>query len=325
MKILVTGATGFIGFEVSKHLSAMGLKPRLMIRRPDRGALISSLDAEIVQGDLLSEKSLKRCVKGVDAIIHLAARATFEDYDRLSPTIVKGSSSLIRAAADEGVKNFVYASSMLVYESQDDYIDQHTEPSPSVDYGRAKVLAENNMSKLAQETGMNLSILRLPHVYGPQDLLFDQVRKGYFLFPGSGENIFSHMHVEDCARLLVKCALEGWSGSSPVVDDYPSSWNEFFSTILEFYPRLKLYKIPKSLSVFGSKALMPLNYFSSKPTLATPGTIDGFNLNLKIKPGLVWDDLGIKPKYPTISEGIPAVLDGFVSFRWRHPIHDKVN
>ncbi len=48
----------------------------------------------------------------------------------------------------------------------------------------------------------------------------------------------------------------------------------------------------------------------------------GWNLELPVKPGLVWSDLGVRPRYPTIAEGIPAVLDERVAFRWLHPHAD---
>lgn len=63
-----------------------------------RVLLFNRLDAEIVEGDLLSPGGLDRAVEGVDEIIHLAARATFERYRRVRPSIVDGSLRLMQAA-----------------------------------------------------------------------------------------------------------------------------------------------------------------------------------------------------------------------------------
>ena len=76
-KVLVTGATRFIGIEVSRQLAELQMRPRLMVRRPVRGLMLRNLDAEIMQADIRSPKSLDRILKGIDTVIHLGARAAF--------------------------------------------------------------------------------------------------------------------------------------------------------------------------------------------------------------------------------------------------------
>ena len=115
-QVLVTGATGFIGFEVARQLAERGFKPRLLVRRPVRAAMLAPLEAELVQGDLESPQSLERAVQGVDTIIHLGARAIFEEYELVRPTIVDGSVALMQASISAGVQRFVYSSSLLVYQ-----------------------------------------------------------------------------------------------------------------------------------------------------------------------------------------------------------------
>lgn len=322
MKILVTGATGFIGLEVAKLLSSKNLKPRLLIRRPERSALLSRLDVEIVQGDLSSHKSLLRATKKVDTVIHLAARATFESYDRLKKTNIDGSINLMKACIENGVKNFIFSSSMLVYNNSDLFIDLDTPPDPVVDYGLAKIETEEKLIKLSESNNINFLSIRLPHIYGPQDLLFGQLRKGFFILPNDGTNFFSHLHVEDVARLIMKAAEEKISGIYPVSDESPRTWNEFFFILDEYYPSFKLFKIPEKLALFSMSLLKPFNFLNRKPSLYTIDTIKGFSLNLKVKPGLLWDELGIEPLYKTIDDGIPATLDGFVAYRWKNPIFD---
>ena len=132
-KILVTGATGFIGYEVSKLLSLQGFQPRLMVRRPIRGMLLKSLDAELKQGDLSRPQSIQRLVAGIDTVIHLGAMATFESYRKVRSSIVDGSVNLMRAAIDAGVEHFVYGGSLLVYGDQTKPISQDTRPQPQRD------------------------------------------------------------------------------------------------------------------------------------------------------------------------------------------------
>lgn len=105
-RVLVTGATGFIGYEVARQLCARGLHPRLMVRRPERGALLSRLDAELIQGDLTRPVSLIGAVQGVDTVLHLGARAAFESYPRLHPTSVWRFAGAIRSRTRPAIRLF---------------------------------------------------------------------------------------------------------------------------------------------------------------------------------------------------------------------------
>jgi nucleoside-diphosphate-sugar epimerase len=319
----VTGATGFIGYEVARRLSDLGLRPRLLVRRPLRGPLVAGLEAEPIQGDLERPESLARAVRGVDTIIHLAARAIFEEYDIVRPTIVDGSAAVMRAAVEEGVERFVYASSMLVYDGQAGFVDAATPTTSCLGYGRAKREAERALTLLAAGSGTKLAIVRLPHVYGATDLMFEQMRRGRIISPGSGRNRFAHLHVADAARLLIGAAEKDWSGATPVADDEPASWREFFAVVRTYYPRFRQVSLPRWLALGGTRALTPLRRLRAEPSLYTPDAVISWNLELKVKPRLLWDELGLEPLHPTIREGIPAVLDDCIAFRWVHPVLDR--
>jgi nucleoside-diphosphate-sugar epimerase len=323
-RVLVTGATGFIGIEVARQLSARGIVPRLLVRRPLRNALLAPLEAELMQGDLGSPESLSRAVRGVDTVIHLGARAIFEEYSLVRPTIVDGSAALIRACAAAGVRRFVYASSLLVYQSQAAEVDRQTRAFTTHGYGRAKLEAEQRLSEIANEAGIALAILRLPHVYGVHDLMFAQVRQGRVFFPGGGKNLFAHLHVEDAGRVLIAAAEKGWTGVSPVADDVPVSWNDFFAEIRRYYPRFRSIGTPKRLALMGTSMLTPIRRLSRYPSLYTPDAVRGWNMTVTVKRGLMWDELEMRPKYPSVYQGIPAVLDERLEFRWVHPVTDRV-
>ncbi len=323
--VLVTGATGFIGFEVARILAEEGLRPRLLVRRMLRGSLIAHLDAQPVLGDLLSSISLDRAVQGVDTVLHLGARASFEAFSQVRPSIVDGSRTLMQAAAKAGVECFVYASSMLVHDSlsnRDGVVDADTPPAPGTGYGRAKLEAEGLLEQAAGNAGMTFCALRLPHVYGARDAVFSKIRMGPLLLPGLGTNAYCHLHVRDAARAMVEAGRQRLSTISPIADDLPADWNGFFGLVKEYYPRLRMIRVPPQLALLGAYALHGWYRFQGRQTLETPDGVRGWNLHIPVRKGLVWNDLGLQPEFPTFYQGIPSVLDDCVSFRWIHPVLD---
>ncbi|MDJ0924286.1 MAG: NAD-dependent epimerase/dehydratase family protein [Acidimicrobiia bacterium] len=322
-RVLVTGGTGVIGVELVEELCRMGFRPRVLTRRPHRAALLSSYPVEVVHGDLSSEASLRRALEDIDTVIHLGARASFESYRRLKPTIVDGTVRLGQLAADSGVDHFVYSSSLFVYGGQETPIRSDTPALPVMDYGRAKVEAEDALLDISARSAMTVANVRLPHVYGPQSILFQQVRNGIAIFPGKMGNRCGQLHVADAARILAQIGLARWTGSSAVSDGETVTWSEFFSILEELYPRLRLVTLPSWFAYAGATVLEPLASRRSRPTLYTKDTVVGFNLDLPVEPGLIWEDLGIEPHYRSVHEGIPRVLDGYVRYRWRHPLQDR--
>lgn len=315
-KVLVTGATGFIGIEVSRQLAQRGWFPRLMVRRPVRGLMLRNLDAEIMQGDLRSPKSLERILDGIDSVIHLGARAAFEPYPRLYPSVVKGSLNLMRASVEAGVESFVFGGSLLVYGDTSKPIDQNTAPRPMSGYGEAKLEAERQLGKIAEKEGIRFVSLRLPHVYGAHSLLFDQVRYGKVYFPGKGDNQFAHMHVKDAARALIKAADDGLSGTRVIADDLSCTWNEYFETLQTYYPRLRVTHVPQKISYVGTRLLDLFFGLTAQQNPYPSGAISCWNLRLPVISGTMEQAVGLKPEFPNIHEGIPSVLDDSISFYW---------
>jgi nucleoside-diphosphate-sugar epimerase len=307
-RILITGASGFIGCEVSRRLALKDCFPRLMVRDlfQDR-CVIRHPRIEMVIGDLQHPQSLDQAVQGVDAVIHLGAKATFESYDSLKPTIFDGSVSLMKAAARNGVRTFIYSSSLLVYGDNRSEVDEKTFPRPVLDYGRIKLDTERELSAIAASSGIAFSAIRLPHVYGVMDLYFQQIRKGLLVLPGLGKNVFSHLHVTDTAELLIACAEQGYCGIFPVGDAMPASWNAFLALVKQYHTGARVLVLPQWLALAAAIAVAPVRRFRPYPGLETPGAVRSYNCNIAVKPCLVWKDLGISLMFPTIREGVPAV------------------
>jgi nucleoside-diphosphate-sugar epimerase len=307
MKLLVTGASGFIGREVTRRLSADGCRPRLLMRELCDSRDICHFDADFVLGDLRNRESLKRAVEGMDGIIHLGARATFESYETLKPSILDGSTALMEVGVEAGVRRFVYSSSLLVYSETASSVDAHTPVNPMLDYGRIKVDTEKRLSKIAAAAGVSFAALRLPHVYGAQDLYFQQLRAGLLILPGLGNNIYTHLHVSDAAAAMIACAEQSFSGTTPIGDRLPTTWAAFLEIVRKHYPSARVLLLPRWLAILAAALLTPLRRFRPHPGLETPGAVRSYNFNIAVQPDLLWKDLGLSLQYPTIHEGVPAV------------------
>ncbi len=316
-KILISGATGYIGIEVSKLLSASGKQPRLMVHRPLRGIMLRRLDAETVEADLRHPRSLQRALRGVDTVIHLGARAAFTDYRTLYPSIVKGSINFIQASIAAGVRHFVYAGTLLVYPGAPSPIGQQTPAEPRSGYGTAKLQAERVLQRMARQAGMRFVSLRLPHVYGAHSLLFDQIRRGRIIFPGRGTNHFAHLHVHDAARALIRAAETDLAGVYVIGDDQPCSWNAFFQTAQKCYPRLRVIHLPRALALFGA-GLLDIGFrLTARPNPWPRRAVKNWNLNLPVLPGTVKTVLAMNLTFPSIETGLPAALEEALPIFWR--------
>ena len=321
-RVLVTGATGFIGLEVARQLAAQGTRARLMVHREHRAAYVRELSSELVAGDLQDFSSLARAVAGVDAVIHLAGRATFESYRVVRPTLVDGAVSLARAAAAAGVERLVFASSTLVYDGAGPPADDRTSPAPWSGSGRAKLEAEQALAEIASATSLRVGVLRLPHVYGARDAMFGMARRGLLVSPGKGDLPFSHLHVEDAARALIRAAELGWTGTAPIADDAPASWREFVAVLRESFPTLRELRVPSSAAWLGAHVPALYARLRDRPTLLTPEGVVGWNRSLVVAPGTLWPKLDLAPRHSTIHTGVPAAAREIVPVGWRHSVED---
>jgi nucleoside-diphosphate-sugar epimerase len=320
MRVLITGATGFIGSEVARQLAHAGLRPRVMVRRPTRAGVLDGLDVEAVFGDLAVPDTLHDAAAGCDTIIHLGGRAVFEPARRLQPTFVAGTLALADAAEAAGVRRFVFGSSLLVHHPSEAAITAETEPDPVIDYGRVKLLMEQ---EVAARTGLSVANIRLPHVYGAGDQLFANVRRGVLAVPGRSSPPFSHLHVRDAARVLIAAAAGEWQGARGIGDRDPAGWDRFLGELQRLLPRLVIVRLPAPLALAGTALMRIARSRLETPDIFTPDTVRAWNMPLWVEPELLWGELGIEPEVPDYRVGLRRSLDDAVDRVWRHSVHDR--
>jgi len=172
MKVLVTGANGFIGQALCKFFCTSGFGLLAAVRQKDNRLLA---DYEVVEvGDIGPQTDWQKALTGMDTVVHLAGREHIlkehssnflMEFRKIN---VLGTERLARMAAKAGVKRFIFISSVKV--NGEGALRSYTEkdiPEPQDAYGISKREAEDSLARIAGETGLKTVFLRPPLVYGP--------------------------------------------------------------------------------------------------------------------------------------------------------------
>lgn len=171
-RVLVTGATGFIGRTLVPVLLAQGYAVRVALR--DDRSVPPEVERAVV-GEIGQATDWRAALDGVDAVVHMAARVHVmreslpDPLSAFRAVNVDGSRRLGEAAAAAGVRRLVHLSSVkaVADESGPEPLTEETTPRPSTPYGISKLEAEQALLDAAGETGPDVVNLRLPLVYGP--------------------------------------------------------------------------------------------------------------------------------------------------------------
>jgi nucleoside-diphosphate-sugar epimerase len=216
MKVLVTGATGFIGCRLAQILSGLNHEVVATGRtanpvEAERRDRLEKLGIRVTEGSLLEGGFAGRLVQGADAVIHLAAAQhegnVPDSYFR--QTNVEGTRALLDAAVRAGVRRFVYGSTIGIYGSaRDGELDENSPPRPENIYGQTKLEAEQVVLEYAAR--LEICIARISETFGPGDFrllkLFRAIDRGAFAMLGSGKNLRQVIYVDDLAQGLLSAA-----------------------------------------------------------------------------------------------------------------------
>lgn len=171
-RVLVTGASGFVGRVLCETLARSGYTVRAALRE-DR-LMPGHVAERVIVGNIGPATTWDEAVRDVDCIVHLAARAhmlsdTAANSHLYLETNQQGSANLALAAARAGVPRFVFLSSVKVNgeDSMAGVFAADDVPAPQDAYGKSKWLAEQAVRAVALQSGMQVSVVRPPLVYGP--------------------------------------------------------------------------------------------------------------------------------------------------------------
>jgi len=273
-RIVITGASGFVGTALCQTLEAAGETVRQIVREINpinnqvRDEIALTISATSDWGDLLTE---------VDTVIHLAARVHVMNDTSSDPLSLfrevntAGTLKLAAAAANAGVRRFIFLSSIKVNGefTTDQPFDEHSPAAPTDPYGISKYEAEKELRKIATVTSMEVVIIRPPLIYGPGVKanflrLLSTVVRGIPLPLAGIKNQRSMVALDNLVDFIITCIDHPAAANETflISDDKDLSTSELVQGMAKQAGRsARLFTLPQSImelgaALLGKKALL---------------------------------------------------------------------
>ncbi len=287
MTILVTGATGFIG----QNLTLLNQKFRCVVRSGEKHSFTDSYSVQTID----ASTEWADCFHGVSSIIHLAGLAHNRSYtdDEYRAVNTEGTLRLALKASEVGVKRFIFVSSIgvngtnsynMVF-SPDDVAQPHNS------YSQSKYEAELGLWDISKKTGLEIVIVRPTLVYGPNapgnfGSLTKLVSKSPILPFGMANNQRSFIAVQNLADLLVTCAFHpNAAGHTFLASDGEAMSTKAFSNFIAEGLGRKVFQLPIPV-----RLLLMAGRFTGKAAM-----IEQLFGNLQVDSSNLKEVLGWKP------------------------------
>lgn len=252
MRILISGGCGFIGANLIASLSNAD---DLSIRVIDNESLgkhehISEFGVELIKGDITDPDAFDQAMKGVDAVVHLAADTRVEDSladpaHNFQVNVV-GTFNLLQSMRAQGVKRVVFASSggTILGEAQCP-VHENMLPKPISPYGASKLAGEGYLSAFAGAYGIKACSLRFSNVYGPRSFhkgsvvakFFKEILVGKKLTVfGDGAQTRDYIYAADLCQGIIKALSSQQIGVFQLGTGRPTTINQLLDQIREIVP-----------------------------------------------------------------------------------------
>jgi UDP-glucose 4-epimerase len=224
MNILVTGGAGYIGTELVKTLAGRADVNAITIydnlSRANFNVFLGSgfegkEKVRFVKGELLDSRALRKVLRDIDTVYHLAAKVT-TPFDNTDPHFYEqvnhwGTAELVYAVEESPqVQRFIFVSSTGVYGSGDEYVTEATAPNPQTVYGTSKLRGEEHVSLLTDK--IKTIVYRCGNVYGYSKsmrfdavinkFMFDARFTGRITIHGNGHQHRSFIHINEVTQAL---------------------------------------------------------------------------------------------------------------------------
>jgi len=324
LRILVTGATGFVGGHVAEACVKRGHAVSAIARPGSDTKTLEALGIAILRGDLTDPDTIRKAVEGIDAVVHCAAKVgdwgPVADYRAVN---VEALRHLLEACYGKPLKRFVHISSLGVYAARHHYGTDETEPLPArhMDgYTQTKVEAEQLALDAHRLHGTPVVVLRPGFIYGPRDRtvlpkLADNLRRGIVRYIGDGSALMNTIYVGNLV-VAIFLALEKPEAIGQVynlTDGEQITKRKFFETIADGLglPRPK-GRVPLFVAKLAARFLetRARRRGAKEPPRLTQARLKFLGLNLDFSIAKAKRELGYVPSIG-FEAGMKETLDWF--------------
>lgn len=321
MRVLVTGATGFIGRKFVARLVENGFDVVAFVRETSNTAVLPE-SMTFIEGDLFDRQSLKKAVQGCEAVVHFAAYFDFypADKDLMFKVNIEGTRNLMNACVETSVERFIYCSTTeTIGPVRFPPANEDTELNPTFGYGESKVLAESLIREITNSTGLPHVILRPTGVMGEGDfyVVFEAIQAlnecSWPAMPREDTKYIMFTHISDVVSGFM-AALNSQSAINNTIilcPDAPMNWRELVEFVCSYLgvnpPKLR---VPTVLAKLGMGVLSLLKNRGKTTFLWHAKSVqemvkDRSYTNEKAKRLLGWS-----PQY-TMQEGLKKAIDWY--------------
>ncbi|WP_277187494.1 hopanoid-associated sugar epimerase [Caballeronia sp. BR00000012568055] len=321
-RVLVTGASGFVGSSVARLLIERGFKVRVLVRATSPRKNVESLDAEIVVGDMRDEASMRAALKGVRLLFHVAAdyRIWAPDPSEIERANLQGTEATMRAALAEGVERIVYTSSVATLKvTSSGVIVDETKPSTPENtigaYKRSKVLAERAVERMVAQDGLPAVIVNPSTPIGPRDvrptptgrIIVEAATGKIPAFVDTGLNL---VHVDDVAHGHLLALERGVIGERYILGGENLPLQQMLTDIAGFVgrkpPTIKLPRGPLYPVAIGAELFAK---FSGKEPMVTVDALRMSKNKMYFTSAKAERELGYRAR--SYKDGLRDALDWF--------------
>lgn len=314
-KVLVTGASGFIGKHLCMRLLKEGCYVRAMIRKPSNTCFASN-NIEVVQGNMKDPASLKRALRECHVVFHLAAilADSNEGYQEFYNVNVKGTRMIAEEALSLSIERFIYMSTSWVYGI--DTRGRINENSPLISsknfYCDTKLEAERTVFEYVLK-GLKAIIIQPTQIYGPGGKWTIKpikiIKSGMMIYPSNGSGLLQPLYIDDLVDGIILATLHGKVGQSYILcGTQVITVKEFFGYYADMVGRKWIPSVPKWLAVTSAILLGLIFRVINKPAPYNKTEVRSLTMHAIYDSSKAERELGFHPKI-NIIDGMKLIKE----------------